>query len=302
MSMKSIRRVANRIRILFLHPLTRWSPFLTILRWIQWTSVARRPDGVLVVPFVDNTRIRITARNPDARTYAYLALPEFEDMGFILHAVRSSDLFADVGAFVGGYTLLAAGACGAHVVAVEPNRENHADLTRNVELNGLSARVDVRPVALGAAAESIRMQSGGGSGSHVLLDEESIPAVDAKMDTLDAILGARHATFLKIDVEGYEADVLAGARQTLQASELLAVLIELNSSGLRYGQSNQSVHEQMLTLGFHSFRYEPWTRALISLNDQVNADAGNTLYIRDFATMQRRIQEAETHRVHHTRL
>jgi len=296
--MTSLRRFVNRVRILFLHPLTRRSPFRSILRWIQWTVAARRDNGALVVPFVDGTRIRVPIRNPDARTYTYLALPEFEDMSFVLHAVRSSDLFVDVGAFVGGYTLLAAGACGAQAVAVEPNPENRADLTRNIELNGLCDRVEVRPVALGAAPESIRMASAPGSESHVLVGDEHIPAVETNIDTLDRILGARPATFLKIDVEGYEAHVLAGAERTLHSHDLLAVLIEVNSSGLRYGQPNEAVHEKMLALGFHSYRYEPWTRSLVSLNDQLNVTAGNTLYVRDAASLAARLRDSPRRRVH----
>jgi hypothetical protein len=122
------------------------------------------------------------------------------------------------------------------------------------------------------------------------------------MSTLDAVLGGRSPTFLKIDVEGFEHRVAAGGKRTLESESLLAVLIELNSSGLAYGDADQSLHEAMLRYGFHSFRYEPWTRSLVPLNDQINHAAGNTLYIRDLAAIERRVKESPQHRLHGTRL
>jgi FkbM family methyltransferase len=296
-----VRRFANRIRILFLHPLARRSPVLTVIRWMRWNMLVLRGSGSLAFPFVGRTKIRVTTRNIEARAHICLGLAEFEDMGFVLHAVRPGDLFVDVGAYVGGYTLLASGACGAYVIAIEPDPQNRDDLSANVALNGLETMVDVRPVALGADAEMVRM-SAGGSISHVLVGEADPGAFAVEMDTLDAVVGERTPTFLKIDVEGFERRVLAGGSRTLASTTLLAVLIELNSSGLSYGDADESVHDEMLRYGFHSFRYEPWTRSLVSLNDQINRAAGNTLYIRDLAAIERRVKESTRHRLHGIRL
>jgi FkbM family methyltransferase len=252
----------------------------------------------MVVRFVDDTKIRVTTRNSEARAYIYLGLAEFEDMGFVLHAVRSGDLFVDVGAYVGGYTLLAGGACGAQVIAIEPDPNNRDDLLYNIALNHLETQVDVRPVAVGADPNMVKMSAGGGSASHVLIGDTELSTFDVEMSTLDAVLGDRAPTFLKIDVEGFERRVIAGSRRTLACSGLLAVLIELNESGLTYGDKDQSVHEEMLRNGFHSFRYEPWARSLVPLNDEINHSSGNTLYIRDIAAMERRVKESPTHRLH----
>jgi FkbM family methyltransferase len=188
------------------------------------------------------------------------------------------------------------------VVAIEPDPQNRDDLVHNVAINGLERKVEIRPVALGADAEIARMSASQGSTSHVLISDTETGAFDVKMDTLDAVLGGRTPAFLKIDVEGFERRVVAGGRRTMASSTLLAVLIELNSSGLAYGDADESVHDEMLRYGFHSFRYEPWTRLLVPLNDQINHAAGNTLYIRDLAAIERRVKESPAHRVHGIRL
>jgi FkbM family methyltransferase len=62
-------------------------------------------------------------------------------MAFVLHVLRQSDKFIDVGANVGSYTVLAAGAVGSRAFAVEPIPTTFGFLRRNVELNGLGERV-----------------------------------------------------------------------------------------------------------------------------------------------------------------
>jgi FkbM family methyltransferase len=263
---------------------------------------ARANGGAIAVPFIGKTRICVSTNNIEARGYVSLGLPEFEDMGFFLHAVRPGDLFVDVGAFVGGYTLLAAGACGGRVVAIEPNPVNRRDLERNISLNRLESRVSIRPVALGGHAGTVAMTTAGGSVAHVIADDSRSPSVDVPLETLDRVLDGAEPDFIKVDVEGFEWHVLSGGKRTLSSPRVLAVLLELNESGAAYGIADQSVHEVMLTYGFRSYRYEPWTRTLASLDGQVNDHSGNTLYIRDLPAVEERVRTAPVRRVHGCRL
>src|SRR5207248_910045 len=66
---------------------------------------------------------------------------EVAEMAFVLHVLRPSDKFIDVGANVGSYTVLAAGAVGSRVFAVEPIPTTFGFLRRNVALNGLGELV-----------------------------------------------------------------------------------------------------------------------------------------------------------------
>ena len=74
---------------------------------------------------------------------------EFADMAFVLHFLRPGDLFADVGANVGSYTILAPGVVGCRTVAFEPDPVTAAALERNIALNRISERVETRKAAVG---------------------------------------------------------------------------------------------------------------------------------------------------------
>ena len=63
---------------------------------------------------------------------------------------KDAAVFADVGANVGSYTILASAAIGVHVLAFEPDDEAFTWLLRNIELNRVCGHVQARREAVGA--------------------------------------------------------------------------------------------------------------------------------------------------------
>ena len=96
---------------------------------------------------------------------------------------------------------------------------------------------------------------------------------------LDAVLQGQSPALIKIDVEGFETAVLAGAEQALADPGLLAVIMELNGGGARYGFDEDALHRDLSGRGFETFRYRPFERALESLQG-ARSGSGNTLYVR----------------------
>ena len=109
--------------------------------------------------------------------------------------------------------------------------------------------------------------------------------------TLDGVLAGRTPILVKIDVEGYESTVLDGAASVLARPDLLAVILELNGSGERFGIPDRVVHERMLDLGFTTFSYSAITRDLASL-DRQQSRLGNTIYVRHEALARERLRSA----------
>jgi precorrin-6B methylase 2 len=80
----------------------------------------------------------------------YAGLHEFADMAFTLHFLRPDDLFLDIGANIGSYTLLASAVCKARTISFEPDPKTMTLLRRNIDLNGLHGRVVLEQTAVGA--------------------------------------------------------------------------------------------------------------------------------------------------------
>lgn len=161
--------------------------------------------------------------------------------------LRASDVLWDVGANVGGYTLVAAViGGGARVVAVEPAYRTYASLCDNVLLNGVSERVTALPLALAAETrvDSLAYSDvAPGAASHALGSGHRAPTDDPvvtefrqqiltyRLDDLLERFGLPAPTLLKLDVDGGEAAVLAGARAALASPTLRSVLVEIERSG-----------------------------------------------------------------------
>lgn len=227
----------------------------------------------------------------------YAGLHEFADMAFLLHYLRESDEFVDVGANVGTYSILAAGVCGARTRAIEPLPPTFARLRANVRLNNLEERVEVLNVGLAAKPGILRFTESLDTVNHVLAAEETSVATgaDVTVTTLDSVVADRPPRLVKIDVEGYETEVFAGAKATLARPELRAVIVELNGSGRRYGFDDADLKHRIEAAGFHSYTYEPYGRALRPSSGK--STEGNTLYIRDAAEVETRVRGARAVKV-----
>jgi FkbM family methyltransferase len=134
---------------------------------------------------------------------------------FLMGHFKQNRTFVDVGANVGGYSLRAA-SWDMKVYAFEPNPDNLFLLRRNIEINKVS--VEVLPFALGSRAGKARLAPNGGV-SRIVKNE----GVEVEMRTLDSF-DLPGADLLKVDVEGYELEVIRGAKKTLEKYHPVVVI------------------------------------------------------------------------------
>jgi len=142
----------------------------------------------------------------------------------------------DIGANIGVTALIMSAFIGdqGRIAAFEPGPRIFELLRRNVEANG--ARIEPRRCAVGSSEGSMAFTEDSAYG-HVQIEGGAGTTVDVR--TLDGIvrdLGLHRLDLLKIDTEGFEGEVLAGARETLQRLKPL-VYLELNAfTMLAYGR------------------------------------------------------------------
>ena len=115
------------------------------------------------------------------------------------------------------------------------------------------------------------------------------------MRTLDDVVGTTAPTLIKIDVEGYETEVLAGAARTLDNPTLHALILELNGSGQRYGFDENGLRQHLQELGFIACAYQPFARTLTPRPE--TATGGNTLFVRDLEQVKTRLRTAPKFKV-----
>lgn len=229
--MASAPRIARLTRPLGrLTGLTPWQrplrPLRTLARRIllrAYPPQAAANYAGAIAPVAGGLRMRL-----DARSYieweVLFAGYEPEVRELLRRALRPGDVAIDAGANAGAHTLAMA-AAGARVVACEPNPTLRARLEANIALNRLDS-VTVRPCALTAVPGRVTLHvpadpvhTGGASllaGVHEhLRDARDVEVEGVPLDELVRRESLPAVRLVKVDVEGFEAAVLAGGRELL---------------------------------------------------------------------------------------
>jgi FkbM family methyltransferase len=284
--------VFSTLQYILQHPLNRTARRAALKRWFKWQVGSRLVPGDVLVPFVNNTVLVVSPGMTGATQNIYTGLHEFEDCGFLLHLLRESDLFVDIGANVGVYTVLAAGAIGAQAVAIEPVPSTFTRLICNLRANGIGGNTQPHNIGLGRSTSTLRFTINQDTTNHVITEDNwTGPSLDVPVQTLDAVLAGQIPALIKIDVEGWESEVLAGAETTLRDPELLALIVEMNGADTTLNPNEQAVHDCLCRNGFGPHAYDPFTRSLKPLPSK-HAGASNTIYCRAASQLQSRLAEA----------
>lgn len=283
-----MKSLISPLLFIWRHPLNRPSRLQAIFRFFRWQLASRLLPGAAAVPFVGEARLLMEKGMTGATGNWYCGLHEYEEMGFILHVLRPGEIFVDVGANVGSYSILAAGGVGACAVAIEPIPSTYAKLLRNIGLNRLESLV--RPVRCGVSFErgTLAFTASLDTVNHVLADKESADSIDVEVIPLDDLVPELNAVAIKIDVEGHEISVLKGASKLLASDALLAVVVETNSSGKRYGAEDSEIFDLMASFGFSPYQYDPVSRSF----QPSSGDSANTIFARDLDLLVQRVRSA----------
>jgi FkbM family methyltransferase len=190
--------------------------------------------------------------------------------------MNDGDVFYDVGANVGPYSLVAAKyhAGKVKVFAFEPAFLNFAQLCRNIHLNQCQRVITPLSVALADETSLGEFNYQGllsGGALHTFgapIDQSGAPFDPAliqpmlgyRLDDLIAQFRLPAPNHLKIDVDGIEFAVLRGAERTLASGTVKSLVVELEE-----GRNEQAISDWLLAAGFRLHaKYNRWTPRFVN--------------------------------------
>jgi FkbM family methyltransferase len=245
----------------------------------------------VTVNFWSGLRVRVHPDWPYSWTAIYFGLAEYDDMLFALRYLRPGDVFIDVGANIGFYSLLASSVnSGAPVVAFEPHPVASSRLRENAALNSFG-NIHVRQVAAGSAAGSAMLTSDLGEQNRIWTGEGNDASVQVPVVTLDGELtelglDPASVALVKIDTEGFEGEVLAGAGRLLDARPGPVWMVEITGLGTRYGSDDAAVHAMFAEHGYRPLIY-------VAANNRFavhgGSEPGNLIFARDPEAVRARL-------------
>jgi len=273
-------QVLSTIKFITKHPVGNKAFFKCLKAYLRWQLGTRILQKDVIHEFVGGTRLIIRRGMVGATGNVYVGIHEFEHMAFLLHVSGKHDTFFDIGSNVGSYSILASGVCKSKSICFEPITTTYKLLQDNIRLNDLQDLCVSYNVGVGSEVGSLFFSKGLDTMNRVAVVQE-LSDEKEKVDviTLDLLSEKFSATILKIDVEGYELNVLNGAKKLLESNLLHSIIIELNEYNAQ-DNSTKLIHEILSSHSFKRYRYKPFSRSLVKL-DGVPYESGNAIYIND---------------------
>lgn len=241
---------------------SRGAALAAVARFWYWQVGRRTRGGALDVQLrPPDIRFRIPAWSQIGGMIVANGSHEMSETSFFVRTLQPGDVFHDVGANIGLYTVLAAGA-GARVVAFEPSERAGEALRRNIAMAQVRDRVEVRPVALADFDGEASFTTDLEVGNHLRVGSTTDSDVAVAVWRLDSLAETGqlpwpvpgHLVFLKVDAEGHDLEVLRGATEVLTQHSTI-VMVETWAGGIE-------VRQFLDDLGYRVYAYDECSRGL----------------------------------------
>lgn len=284
--MRSLKQIFFTLRFIASHPFSKSHKLRGWSHFVYWQLLCLFSKKSLTVKFTEKSKIILSKGLRGATGNYYCGFHEFSDMCFLLHFLRPGDLFGDVGANIGSYTILASAHVGAETISIEAVPGTCQWLQKNIQSNGIEQLVTPLQTAVGSKKGKVYFTAQQDAMNHILEDFEP-GCIEVPCDTLDSVFENRVPLLIKIDVEGFEAEVLSGAFNTIANPALKALIVEMGNHVMP--GENIRAHEWICHRGFLPYSYDPFNRTLSELNRN---HFHNTIYLRDKDWTKQRIKTA----------
>lgn len=292
-----LKKIISTLNFIFTHPLTKANKLKSSFRYLHWQIGARILGNQVLIPWVDDAKLIANIGDSGSTGNIYTGLMDYEEMFFLLHALQDTETFVDIGANTGAYTVLASKVIGAPSITYEPIPVTFEKLLDQIHINRIDDLVKAKNNGVGDEHIHLFFTNNHDTMNKVSLTGKTKNTVQVETIILDEDLDKSKKYFLKIDVEGFEYNVIEGAHKILESPNAMALILELNNSGQEFGHSNESIHHKITGLQFIAVSYDPIRRSLTPL-DSYNKNSKNTIYVKNFGLMQERCLSAPKRCIH----
>ena len=279
--MAGIRAVVQAFASVLMTPAKRLSTFKSVCRRLsfhtsdfptklRWLRMVFRPEmhssDLYCLPLLPTARqsVEVAGNTEIGRQILLFGLYEKSYAAAFHRLIKPADVVLDIGANIGQYTLLAAEKIGARgkVMAIEATPHIFERLQQHVKANGLD-NVLLMPCAVGAEEGTVSMKviADDNDGMHhvsVTSGEAGTTEVPLRRvdDLLAEFLPDRGVDVVKIDVEGWEEAVFAGAKWLFRQDAPPTIFFEsIEAHAARFGFSAKRLGEEFAARGYRLFSF-----------------------------------------------
>jgi FkbM family methyltransferase len=234
--MSHLKIVIQIVNFICRNPGNRGKRFAKLAQAFRWQISKRVTGRPRTIRLVNGVRFKAYSDCVVSSAVQYADWPEYHEIQFCRKFLKPGDTVIDVGANVGHFSLLLSDVVGAdNIYCFEPTPVSWRRLVENFELNHWPTS-RLLQVALGAAEGTVEFPDTESPVTTNSLSSTAKKKTSVQMKTFDSLSNSflpGSIALLKIDVEGYEEQLFAGAKNFLTQIQPRLIMFESLSGSLR---------------------------------------------------------------------
>ncbi|GAB3195578.1 FkbM family methyltransferase [Pontibacter aydingkolensis] len=282
----------SSLRILLSSPYNKKHPIFAIKRFITWKFIRAARLKDIKVNFWGDRVFLINYDSFQSMWLMYNYIVDWEEFNLIKAYVRPHDQIVDIGTNMGFYSIwMSKFLTSGNVHSFEPDHMNYNRLIKNIELNSLNDVIIANNTALSNLSGLMNFTIGLDGENHIAQSEES-ESILVETLTLDSYADKNNLSnfsYVKIDVEGFEKDVLEGARNLLAHQRIDIIQLEINDSLKNSGTSVVELLEQLQNYNYILCNYNFTSNSVHPI--EYSASRENYFAVNNINSVNRRLLE-----------
>lgn len=201
----------------------------------------------------------------------------------VLKLSQPGDLFVDIGANIGAYSVvLAYQLKKGKVIAFEPNPRALEFLEKNIALNNLK-NIQIERKGLSDKVEDATLYSPSLTTASINKHQDSDVKSSIELTTLDLYCrsnGIDNIDILKIDIEGNEFKCLEGAKEIIGKSRNMKLILEIDDNCLNVGMKKEDLFNYVMEMGFRAFLPKGYPFAMKEISSLSEDYKDNIIFVK----------------------
>jgi FkbM family methyltransferase len=276
--MQIAKLIARDLKQVYSHPYNKQHKVFALWRYIKYLMLKAKGTAKIQLHVWGNRNLFWYKDSKQGTWLLFNYIIDWEEYKLIEHIAKPDSTIVDVGANVGYYTLWASRFNDkGKVYSFEPNDINFQRLSENVNSNPSVKHVVPVKNAVSNKCGTVSMTNELDTLNHIV-DDGSITGngtVEVVCVTLDHFADTNHIEqidYLKIDVEGFEFEVLSGAQKMLAANRIGIIQVEINNALDNSGHTSQQLLNLFATHGYSLCSYSVDDTRLVKIEYDENRE------------------------------
>jgi len=256
----------------------------------EWLELFHNKDNFI---FNLDDKLKILLFKDDLLSRLIYNSFEKAEIDFLKYFLKEEDVFLDIGANIGLFSLYASNIVGesGKIFAFEPTPKTFVRLNSNIELN---KKQNIVALNIGLSNEDglvdFNVSNDGYDAWNSIVDLDILVnrnKIKIKFKTLDSFIeeyDLRKISLVKLDVEGWEKFVLQGSHRLLSKTDAPVFLVEFaEKNAFKAGYYCNEVFDLMESYGYSWFSYSSINNKLIKEKRRLHYPYINLIAIKNFS-------------------